>query len=71
MINEVVRQRTLKAKGAAAKGEPAPEYNDAISWTLNVPRGNPLEPADVQLALAMAALFRTAETFRQILLDIA
>jgi hypothetical protein len=71
MVNKVVQKRRQGEKEAKLKGEEPPAYYDALAWTLESPLGNEFEPADVQLALAMAALFTTSELFRQILIEIA
>jgi hypothetical protein len=71
MVNKVVMERDQMAKAAQVDGRPVPVFNDALAWTLAAKGGNPFEPGDVQLALAMAALFTTAEVLRQVLLDIA
>ncbi|EXK36777.1 hypothetical protein FOXG_08910 [Fusarium oxysporum f. sp. lycopersici 4287] len=71
MVNEVVQKRRQEEQEAKLEGKEAPAYYDALAWTLESPLGNEFEPADVQLALAMAALFTTSELFRQILTEIA
>ncbi|KAF5587845.1 cytochrome P450 monooxygenase monooxygenase (lovA) [Fusarium pseudoanthophilum] len=71
MVNKVVQKRRQEEQEATLKGEEPPTYYDALAWTLESPLGNEFEPADVQLALAMAALFTTSELFRQILIEVA
>ncbi|EXM26139.1 hypothetical protein FoTM2_010935 [Fusarium oxysporum f. sp. vasinfectum] len=71
MVNKVVQKRRQEEQEAKLEGKEAPAYYDALAWTLESPLGNEFEPADVQLALAMAALFTTSELFRQILTEIA
>lgn len=71
MINKVVSDREQKAKLAEIHGRKPPEYNDALSWTMSARGGNPFEAGDVQLALAMAAFFTTAEVLRQVIIDVA
>ena len=71
LINAVIDQRLQKAKAAESRSEKAPEYHDALSWTLDSPGTSSYHPGDVQLALAMAAYFTTAEVLRQVLIDIA
>lgn len=72
IINKVVSERRQKAKAAEAAGDNPLEHNDVLAWTMNA-RGCAalFEPGDVQLALAMAAFFTTAEVLRQVLLDVA
>ncbi|KAI1042926.1 hypothetical protein LB505_013106 [Fusarium chuoi] len=71
MVNKVVQKRRQEEQQAKLNGEEAPAYYDALAWTLESPLRNEFEPADVQLALAMAALFTTSELFRQILIELA
>ncbi|KAM0717135.1 hypothetical protein Q7P37_006987 [Cladosporium fusiforme] len=71
MVNAVVSERNEKAKVAEAEGKRTPEFNDVLAWTMNAKGGNPFEPGDVQLALAMAAFFTTAEVLRQVIIDVA
>ncbi|KAI9376758.1 cytochrome P450 [Aspergillus egyptiacus] len=70
IMRDVVRKREQESKAARQRGLEAPQYNDAVSWTHNVP-GNNLPAGDIQLALAMAALFTTTEALKQVLIDIA
>ncbi|KAE8420291.1 cytochrome P450 [Aspergillus pseudocaelatus] len=70
IMQQVVQKREQEARTAEQQGLAAPQYNDVLSWTMQVP--NNKHPAgDIQLALAMAALFTTTELFRQILIEIA
>ncbi|KAI6767692.1 hypothetical protein HG530_005701 [Fusarium avenaceum] len=71
MVNKVVEKRRQEVEAAKLNGEESPTYYDALAWTLESPAGNEFEPGDVQLALAMAALFTTTEVFRQVLIEIA
>jgi cytochrome P450 len=71
MVNKVVEKRRQEVQAANLKGQESPTYYDALAWTLESPAGNEFEPGDVQLALAMAALFTTTEVFRQVLIEIA
>ncbi|KAF5554249.1 cytochrome P450 monooxygenase (lovA) [Fusarium mexicanum] len=71
MVNKVVQKRRQEEQEAKLKGKEAPAYYDTLAWTLESPLGSEFEPADVQLALAMAALFTTSELFRQILIEVA
>ncbi|KAJ4015481.1 hypothetical protein NW752_006943 [Fusarium irregulare] len=63
MVNKVVQKRRQETN--------PPAYYDALAWTMENPAAESFEPGDVQLALAMAALFTTSELFRQILIEIA
>ncbi|KAI2896354.1 hypothetical protein CBS63078_5645 [Aspergillus niger] len=67
---DVVQKREQEAKIAQRQGLQAPQYDDAVAWTQNVP-GNNLPAGDIQLALAMAALFTTTEVLKQVLIDLA
>ncbi|KAH7262813.1 cytochrome P450 [Fusarium tricinctum] len=71
MVNKVVEKRRQEVEIAKLNGQASPTYYDALAWTLENPVGNEFEPGDVQLALAMAALFTTTEVFRQVLIEIA
>ncbi|KAJ5646066.1 cytochrome P450 [Penicillium lividum] len=70
MIGDVVHRRAEETEVAQRQGRTAPRYNDVISWSSNM-SSNELPAGDIQLALAMAALFTTSEALRQILIDIA
>lgn len=70
MIKEVLDKRQQETKSAKLIGRKVPEYNDALAWTQIASDGN-IEPGDVQLSLAMAALFTTTEMFRQVLIEVA
>lgn len=70
IMNDVIQKREQEAKDAEIQDSEAPIYNDVVAWTMQVP-GNKHPAGDVQLALAMAALFTTTELFKQILIDIA
>ncbi|KAE8327618.1 cytochrome P450 [Aspergillus sergii] len=70
IVQEVVQKREQEAEAAMNQGLVAPQYNDVLAWTMQVPENR--HPAgDIQLALAMAALFTTTELFKQILINIA
>ncbi|PCD20904.1 hypothetical protein FGRA07_05056 [Fusarium graminearum] len=71
MVNKVVEKRRREAEEAKSQGKEPPAYYDALAWTLENPAAEGFEPGDVQLALAMAALFTTSELFRQVLIEIA
>lgn len=70
IIRDVVNRRAEETELAQRQGRKAPRYNDVLSWTLNI-SSNKLPAGDIQLALAMAALFTTSEVLRQILIDVA
>ncbi|GAB1310987.1 Ent-kaurene oxidase [Madurella fahalii] len=70
IMNEVLRKRQQEIKSAELEGKEHPEYNDALAWA-QAASGGKAEAGDVQLSLAMAALFTTTELFRQLLIDIA
>lgn len=63
MVNKIVQKRRQETN--------PPAYYDALAWTMENPAAEGFEPGDVQLALAMAALFTTSELFRQVLVEIA
>ncbi|KAM0191634.1 hypothetical protein ACHAPI_008685 [Fusarium lateritium] len=71
MVNQVVEKRRQEVETAKLKGQESPTYYDALAWTLESPSASKFEPGDVQLSLAMAALFTTTEVFRQVLIEIA
>lgn len=60
IIRDVLRKRQQENK----------EYNDALAWTQSASDGK-TEAGDIQLSLAMAAMFTTTELFRQLLIEIA
>ncbi|KAJ5732920.1 cytochrome P450 [Penicillium manginii] len=70
VMENVVQRRIQEAKAAEAQGAAVPQYNDVVDWTMQISENNH-SAGDIQLALAMAALFTTSEIFRQILIDIA
>lgn len=70
VMDDLVHKRKQEAKSAQNQGLEAPQYNDAVAWTQEI-SSNTLPAGDIQLALAMAALFTTTELFKQILIDIA
>ncbi|KAJ1323892.1 cytochrome P450 monooxygenase 1 [Microdochium nivale] len=71
IIDGVVKDRQEVARKAEAAGLVPPEHNDGLAWSAAAPGGGSMHPADIQLALAMAALFTTSELFRQVLIDVA
>ncbi|KAJ5799001.1 uncharacterized protein N7503_006506 [Penicillium pulvis] len=70
IMQDLVQKRKHEAEVAEVQGPAAPRYNDVVAWTMQLPN-NKHQAGDIQLALAMAALFTTTEIFRQILIDIA
>ncbi|RGP60792.1 hypothetical protein FSPOR_10473 [Fusarium sporotrichioides] len=71
MVNAVAQKRRKEVEEAKIQGQEPPAYYDALAWTLENTASETFEPGDVQLALAMAALFTTSELFRQVLIEIA
>lgn len=70
IMKDTIRKREDAARMAELEGKPAPRYNDALAWTQPTLSGR-IEAGDIQLALAVAAMFTTSELFRQILIDVA
>ncbi|RYN99098.1 hypothetical protein AA0120_g1530 [Alternaria tenuissima] len=70
IMNEVLVKRRQEVEKANLEGRSPPRYNDALAWT-QAASGGTMEAGDVQLSLAMAALFTTSELFRQVLIDLA
>lgn len=70
LMRDVVAKRQEETRKAEREGAEPPKYNDALFWA-EAASGSKLEPGDVQLSLAMAALFTTTELLRQLLIDIA
>lgn len=70
IMDEVLSKRQEEARMAEQKGQPAPEYNDVIAWT-QAASGGSINMGELQLSLAMAAMFTTAELFRMVLIDLA
>jgi hypothetical protein len=70
ITDEVLLKRREEVGKAKLEGRSPPEYNDALAWTQTASGGN-VEAGDIQLSLAMSALFTTSELFRQILIDLA
>ncbi|EOA82545.1 uncharacterized protein SETTUDRAFT_34108 [Exserohilum turcica Et28A] len=70
ITKELLEKRQKEIKKAQLEGRAPPEYNDALTWTQAV-SDSTLDPGEIQLSLAMAALFTTSELFRQVLIDIA
>ncbi|XP_014557096.1 hypothetical protein COCVIDRAFT_97999 [Bipolaris victoriae FI3] len=70
IVKELIANREKKVEEAKRKGDPLPQYNDALAWVQAVP-GPKADAGDIQLSLAMAAFFTTSEQFRQVLIDVA
>lgn len=70
IMNDVVSKRQEAVAKAKAEGTESPYYNDTIAWTQAASKGKE-EAGDIQLSLAMAALFTTSELFRQVLIHVA
>ncbi|KAH7014215.1 putative cytochrome P450 [Microdochium trichocladiopsis] len=70
IIEDVLSKRRAAVNKAQVEGKQPPVYNDALEWGQKDPECKH-HPADMQLALAMAAMFTTSEMFRQILIDVA
>ncbi|KAL8366212.1 hypothetical protein RB595_007921 [Gaeumannomyces hyphopodioides] len=68
---QVAARRKEKAE-CAAKGVPAPKYNDAIEWAdLELGDKEPLKPTDFQLAFSFVAIHTTSDLLTQTLLHLA
>ena len=70
IMQEVVSKRQDEARRAEREGKKTPEYNDVIAWAQPATGGN-IDMGELQLSLAMAAMFTTTEMFRQILIELA
>ncbi|KAK3985425.1 cytochrome P450 [Cladorrhinum sp. PSN332] len=72
VVRKVVRQRAQEAAAAREQGLEPRRHDDALTWTQDAQRQlhNTIEPGDIQLALAMSALFTTTEALKQILIDV-
>ncbi|KAF5848898.1 hypothetical protein GGP41_010013 [Bipolaris sorokiniana] len=70
IIKEVINKREKEVENAKLKGDPLPQYNDALAWA-QAASGPKADAGDIQLSLAMAAFFTTSEQFRQVLIDVA
>jgi hypothetical protein len=71
IMRDVLAHRQRRVEEAKVKGRDLPVWNDALAWTQAAPGGKQVEAGDVQLSLAMAAMFTTSELFRQVLVDVA
>ena len=70
LMREVLEKRQEEVRKAELEGADPPQYNDALAW-VQASSGGKADPGDIQLSLAMAALFTTSEAFRQVLIDVA
>lgn len=70
MAREVLEGRAEQVRRAEREGRETPVWNDALAWGESA-SGGTLEAGDVQLSLAMAALFTTTEQFRATLVEVA
>lgn len=71
IIRDVLADRERRVEEAKAESRDMPVWNDALAWTQAAPGGKEVEAGDLQLSLAMAAMFTTSELFRQALIDVA
>ncbi|KAH6858992.1 cytochrome P450 [Alternaria rosae] len=71
IMRDVLADRERRVEEAKAEGRDIPVWNDALAWTQAAPGGKEAEAGDLQLSLAMAAMFTTSELFRQVLIDVA
>jgi len=71
IMRDVLADRQRRVEEAKAEGRDIPVWNDALAWTQAAPGGKEAEAGDLQLSLAMAAMFTTSELFRQVLIDVA
>ncbi|KAH7304052.1 cytochrome P450 [Stachybotrys elegans] len=69
IMNEVIIKRQQEAVKVELEGSPGPVYDDALTWSQAA--NAKAQAGDIQLSLAMAALFTTSEAFRQTLIEIA
>lgn len=70
-MRDALADRERRVEEAKAEGRDGPVWNDALAWTQAAPGGKDAEAGDLQLSLAMAAMFTTSELFRQALIDVA
>ncbi|EQB54545.1 cytochrome P450 [Colletotrichum gloeosporioides Cg-14] len=71
LINGVIEQRRAAKREAAAKGEEAPSYNDAIEWAEMECKGQAYDAAVFQLTLSFAAIHTTTDLLAQTMLFLA
>lgn len=65
-----VMDAVLRERAAVREGRGGGEYEDALEWAQEASGGR-VPAGDVQLSLAMAALFTTTELFRALVVEIA
>ena len=70
-MRDVLADRERQVEEAKAESRDMPVWNDALAWTQAAPGGKEVEAGDLQLSLAMAAMFTTSELFRQALIDVS
>ncbi|KAL8296103.1 hypothetical protein RB600_001545 [Gaeumannomyces tritici] len=72
IVQGVVAQRRREQAECAAKGLPAPVYNDAIEWgELETDGGMSYNPTNLQLGLSFAAIHTSTDLLCQTLLHLA
>ncbi|KAI8267504.1 Cytochrome P450 monooygenase 2 [Colletotrichum sp. SAR11_239] len=71
LISGVIEQRRSAKREAAAKGEEAPSYNDAIEWAEMECKGQAYDAAVFQLTLSFAAIHTTTDLLAQTMLFLA
>ncbi|KAJ0384391.1 hypothetical protein COL922a_008446 [Colletotrichum nupharicola] len=71
LISGVIEQRRAAKREAAAKGEEAPSYNDAIEWAEMECKGQAYDAAVFQLTLSFAAIHTTTDLLAQTMLFLA
>ncbi|KAH6856356.1 cytochrome P450 [Chaetomium sp. MPI-CAGE-AT-0009] len=70
VMDGVLRERREAVERAEREGREGPRHEDALAWA-EAASGGRAQAGDVQLSLAMAALFTTTELFRQLLIEVA
>ncbi|KAF4926177.1 Cytochrome P450 monooygenase 1 [Colletotrichum viniferum] len=70
-VSGVIEQRRAAKREAAAQGEEAPSYNDAIEWAEMECKGQAYDAAVSQLTLSFAAIHTTTDLLAQTMLFLA
>jgi cytochrome P450 len=70
MLRPILDSRAQMKSTAEMNGGELPKFDDTIEWIEEEAAGRPLDPAEVQLGFAIAALHTTTELLKQSLLDI-
>lgn len=70
LMMPVIRRRRQESHEHAAKGIPAPVYNDAIEWAETEIPGTGHDPVDVQLLLSSVAIHTTSDLVCQTMLQL-